>query len=315
MWPVLTRWLDRCAMRSACRSVRCGPAGSGRLAEAAALLRAPDFFCDFAGAPADLAFSNVTDFHFRSAITTPWDENNQVFGKFFKTGAAWREHPTVVLLHGWNGELGYRFQFPWLARRLRRAGLNTAMLELPYHGRRRPRAPGATDNFISHDLLRMAEATRQALADARALVAWSCAQGSPTVGVWGISLGAWLAALLAGCDPRVQWTVLMSPVVRLDLAIAGLPFCAPIRQSLAGQPWAPERLDPAGHRPRAGPASVLIIECVHDLFAPPHTIEALWEAWERPEIWRLPHGHISVLGSLFVMERTVRWLARRADAQ
>src|SRR5437764_6794844 len=70
------------------------------------------------------------------------------------------------------------------------------MFEFPYHGRGRPRGPGAIQNFISYDLLHMLEATRQALADARALMGWLAGQGSPAVGVWGISLGAWLAGLL-----------------------------------------------------------------------------------------------------------------------
>ena len=298
-------------MRSACRSVRSGPLDGAKLAEAEALLRGADFFCDFVQAPADLAFFNHVEFQFRSAIATPWEENNQVFGKLFKAGPDWRQRPSVVLLHGWNGELGYRLQFPWLARWLTGAGINTAMLELPYHARRKPRVAGAVTNFISHDLLRMTEATRQAIADARAVVAWLAAQGSPAVGVWGISLGAWLGALVASCEPRVAYAVLMTPVVRMDLAIAELPFCAPVRQSLQGAPLKLDRLNPAALRPRAGAQGILIVESAHDVFVPTHTVEELWEHWGRPEIWRVPHGHISVLGSLPVMRRTVRWIARR----
>ena len=38
----------------------------------------------------------------------------------------------------------------------------------------------------------------------------------------------------------------------------------------------------------------------------------LWRAWRKPEIWRLPHGHISVLLSLRIMERAVDWVVRHA---
>ena len=41
----------------------------------------------------------------------------------------------------------------------------------------------------------------------------------------------------------------------------------------------------------------------------------LWQAWGRPEIWRLPHGHISVLLAWPVLERTVQWLVRKAQAR
>ncbi len=311
MLRTVSNVLDRLAIRSACRSVRCGPADCAHVAEAESLLGHADFFSNGIEAPADLTFTNSREFRFRSPVETPWAENNLVYGKLFRAGREWQHRPSVLLLHGWNGELGYRWQFPWLARRLARAGLNAAMLELPYHARRKPRAAGAITNFISHDLLRMVEATRQAIADTRALAAWLAGQAAPAVGVWGISMGAWLAGLLAGCEPRVKCTVLMSPVVEMDRAVAELAFCEPIRHSLNGRALQDRRLNPASYLPQAGPESVLIVESFYDLFAPPETIEHLWQSWRQPEIWRLPHGHISILMSLPVMERTVRWVARK----
>ena len=38
--------------------------------------------------------------------------------------------------------------------------------------------------------------------------------------------------------------------------------------------------------------NILLIEGIHDLFAERQPIEELWQKWEQPEIWRLPHGHI-----------------------
>jgi pimeloyl-ACP methyl ester carboxylesterase len=247
-------------------------------------------------------------------VATPWAENNVVFGKLYRAGRKWQERPSVILLHGWNGELGYRWQFPWLAWRLVRSGVNAAMIELPYHNRRKPCAAGAITNFISHDLLRMVEATQQAVADTRALMGWLLGEGSPVVGLWGLSLGGWLAGLVACHDARARFAVLMTPVVRMDRAVRDLAFCEPIRRSLEGTSIRLDPLNLASHFPRTGPETILLVESQHDLFAPPETIEELWSAWRRPEIWRLKHGHISILISLPVMERTVKWIARKAAA-
>ena len=53
---------------------------------------------------------------------------------------------------------------------------------------------------------------------------------------------------------------------------------------------------------------MLFIEAEHDLFADKQAIEELAAAW-KPEIWRIPHGHISALFSLPLMNRTAKWIA------
>jgi len=58
----------------------------------------------------------------------------------------------------------------------------------------------------------------------------------------------------------------------------------------------------------------LLIKGIHDLvFADTQPIEELWQKWEQPEIWRLPHGHASGQLRLGLMGRVLRWLAPRLD--
>lgn len=314
MWGFLSKALDQIVIGQASAGA---PYGRGRahIAEASELLSDPDFFCRFAENAAALQFTGRRGFQFPSPVSTPWPENNTVFGQFYRSGRAWQTKPSVILLHGWNGELGYRFQFPYLAWRLSRCGVNAALIELPYHAHRKPTAPGALQNFISHDLLRMLEATRQAIADTRALTGWLIERGSPCVGLLGFSLGAWLTGIVACHDARPKFAVLATPVVRLERAIAELPFCAPIRDGLRDSALALDPLDLASLSPLTAPANVLLIQSQHDLFAPAETIEEIWRAWGCPEIWRLPHGHISVLLSVATMERIIRWIARKAKVQ
>jgi pimeloyl-ACP methyl ester carboxylesterase len=310
----LVRPLDRLAIRGAMASVTVVDAG-GDIAAAEELLSRPDLFSASVEPARDITFTSAHDFQFASPMDSPWHENRIVHGKLFRAGKQWRRKPTVILLHGWNGELGYWRQFPYLAWRLNRHGLNAAMFELPYHAQRKPQARDAIRNFISHDLRCMIEATQQALADARALLGWLEEQGSPAVGFWGISLGAWLTGLLACHEARSRFAVLMTPVNRMDRAIRELAFCEPIRRSLRDTSICLDPLNLLSYRPLVSANQILLIQSRYDLFAPSETVEELWRAWDQPDMWRVRHGHISVLMSLLVMERTVRWVARASRAQ
>lgn len=310
MHEAIAKPLDWFSIKLAGLSVHRGAGGRGQAAEVEALLHDPGFFCGAVGVPADFQLKRRT-FQFTSPVVSPWKRNNTVQGRFFPVGESWRDRATVVLLHGWNAEMGYRTLFPYLARRLNATGINAAMFALPYHGPRKPRGRDAIRNFIADDLRHVTLATHQALADARALVAWLAAQGCEQVGVWGISLGAWLGGLLACVEPRVTFAVLMTPVSRMDRVIKELEFCEPIRQSLGGAVVRMEPLNLMSHRPKMDAENILIVASEHDLFAPMETIEELWRAWGKPTLWRQQHGHISVLMSAPVMERTVRWIARR----
>jgi hypothetical protein len=60
--------------------------------------------------------------------------------------------------------------------------------------------------------------------------------------------------------------------------------------------------------------SILLTEGIHDLFAEAPPIEALWQKWQQPEIWRLPHGHLSWLFTPGLARRVLRWLSPRLEA-
>lgn len=302
--------LDWFAIKLAGLCVHRGAGGRGQAAEVERLLHEPSFFCDFVTAPTDFQLKRRT-FRFTSPVVSPWKRNNTVHGRFYPVAGTFPEHQTVLLLHGWNQEIGYRTLFPYLARRLNAAGVNAVMIELPYHHQRKPRGRGAIRNFIADDLRHVAMATHQALADARAMVAWLEKEGCKNIGVWGISLGAWLSGLLACVEPRLKFAVLMTPVARMDRVIAELEFCEPIRRSLGGAAVRLEPLNLISHRPKMAPENILVVASEHDLFAPMSAVEELVVEWRNPVFWRMQHGHISMMMSVPVMERAVRWVARR----
>jgi predicted alpha/beta hydrolase family esterase len=256
------------------------------------------------------SFRDLIHFTFNSPQTSPWPENNRGHGQLHRCGVTWRSRPTLILLHGWNAELCYRHLFPYLAGRARKRKFNTLFFELPLHSHRRPRADGAVKDWISDNLLAMLGATRQALWEIEGLAQWLRNEASPAVITWGLSLGGWLAGLHSCHSSSVAGAVLATPVARMDLLVNSLSFCAPVRDALMGNPLDLSSLNLETHRPRVDPGNILLLESVHDQFVPPETIEDLHRRWEGSELWRVPHGHISVLFALPTLKKTLDWVQR-----
>lgn len=279
--------------------------------EAQQLLNDRDFFCDFAQTPSDVKWTSNTHLQFTSQLETPWPETKTVHAQFHRCSEDWQKKPTVVLVHGWNDELGYVYRQPVLARKLVKAGVNSAMLELPMHLHRRPRRPDAVNDFISEDVFATVLAAREAICDVRAFIAWLRAQGSPHIGVWGVSLGGWLSGLVACHDSNVDSLALMVPAAKMDLAVQQLEFCSLLKNALKNSSLDLGKLNLPRYRPKVAPEKTLIIEAEYDLFAAKEAIEETVAAWGCA-IWRTPHAHISSVFSLPLMNRTVEWLSRTA---
>lgn len=310
MWRLMAKPLDRFAIRSACGSVLPSPDGQAHAEEAVSLLRRPDFFAPEV-APAQLKFTSKTAFEFPSAVRSDSPTNDLVRGRCEYARGEW-QRPSVILLHGWNASLQYQWQFPYWCQLLANAGVNAFRFELPHHMSRTPTEPGTIRNFLSGNLLHVLRTTHQALADVRALTLWLRAQGSPVVGVWGVSLGAWLSGLAAAHHRDVDFAVLQTPVVRMDRALKELAFFDPIRERLAGLEAQFQSLDLIAHPPPPC-GRTLIVASELDLFVPLETIEEVERAWNA-EVWRFPqHGHISILLSRRTLNRAVRWAAQQSQ--
>ena len=313
MWRFIARPLDRYAIRSACGSVLPSPDRQTHADEATELIQRPDFFSPDV-VPAALRFTDKTSFEYPSQVRTGSPSNDMVRGACEFAGQDWQKRPSVILLHGWNASLQYQWQFPYWCQLLARAGVNAFRFELPHHMSRTPVEPGVIRNFLSGDLLHVTRSTHQALADLRALALWLREQGSPVVGAWGVSLGAWLSGLAAARQPEIETTVLLTPVVRMGRAVQELAFFDPIRESITGLESRFEGLDLVSHPAPAAPKKSLVVASELDLFAPCATIDELEQAWH-PEVWRVGHGHISVLLSGRVIRRTAKWLASQMLAE
>jgi dienelactone hydrolase len=305
------------------RSFRRMPSIDGRvhrLEEALCFLKSPNFI-PAESQPSPVQFDRGVNFRFASPRPSAFDENNIAYGRLYRCAACWQEKPVIVLLHGGGlmrgrkSSLKYRFAYPMIARRSNRAGFNAATLELPYNFQRHPRPPGPQPG---QDVLRMAEAVAQAIAEIRALTGWFLAQGCPGVALWGISMGGWLTGLTVCREPRVTAAVMTVPTVQSNAGIAERIAHPSRREAWRPVFQADEPLDATpfnltSARPVIPKNNILLIGGIHDLVCPMKDIEALWQVWGQPELWRLPHGHVSLMGELGLTARVLRWLKPRLN--
>jgi len=123
--------------------------------------------------------------------------------------------PWLVCIHG------YRMGHPpidltaFRAAQLQgRLGLNVLLPVLPLHGPRRiGRLSG--DGFFGADVLDMVHAEAQAMWDLRRWLGWIRSQGGTKIGAYGLSLGGYNAALLAGLDSELACVVAGIPATDL----------------------------------------------------------------------------------------------------
>ncbi|HEX2751286.1 MAG TPA: alpha/beta hydrolase family protein, partial [Verrucomicrobiales bacterium] len=305
----LAKFIDWSAFQVACAlCLRTVPESKWKLEEALEFLNGPDFIS--AGSdPAQMEFAGPRHFKFASPRPGEDEKNNIVYGRLHRCEGRWQERPVIILLDG-SPAVGYHTAFPWLARRFNRAGFNVATPVAPYHLKRRPRRP------MEWNCLELARAMAQGVAEIRALTGWLLEEGCPSVGLLGVSFGGWLAGLTACADARIACAVLTVPAVRMTR------FCPPVfwRRVFKALRPAHEAMDTTRlnlivSKPIIPAENILLIEGIHDLFAEAQPIEELWQKWQQPEIWRLPHGHLSWMFTPGLTGRVLRWLAPRLRTQ
>ncbi len=306
MLPFLKRSLDRWAIRVAAKTVECGKIPANLQEQTESILNDPRFLSVDDVRPAEVKFVDQNQFTFESRRKVA-AVNDVVKGKWFQTNE--KSRGTVLLVHGWNAELYYQHLLPKVAVELNRGGFDAVMIELPYHAQRHPRNPTLPRNFISGDLPFMLKLIGQAVADCHAVMLWAQMRTGNPAAIWGYSLGAWLAGLLCTVSTSPYAALLATPVSRLDLAIAQLAFCEPIREALKVAPVDMPELNLNERRLQVPAERVQVLQSAYDCFVPGETVEELERAWRVRKRTNVPQSHISVLLSGKVTRKMVEWLS------
>ena len=174
-------------------------------------------------------------------------------------------------------------------------GLNVVLPVLPMHG---PRAKGLPKGavFPGEDVLDDVHGTAQAVWDVRRVLAWIREQqpGAP-IGLNGISLGGYIAALVASLDDDLTCAILGVPpsnLVELLGKHSGLPHNDPRRTTIGLAKPIGEMVSPLSLEPKVPPGGRFIYAGLADrIVHPRRQVMQLWEHWGRPEVGWYHGGH------------------------
>lgn len=237
--------------------------------------------------------------NFPSDISTDVEENNVVWAKITDSGSF---HQALVIFHHWNASARNRRIANFFSRR----GITVVEIAMPYHFERSRPGSSYADYMLSPNLGRTIQSLRQAVLDGRKLIRWLKLEGYREISVLGMSLGSWVAGLVAAHDATVSKASLFLTAGSLaDMVWTGRATRA-IRNSLEPEihladlrrAWGPLNLE--NYAPRlARPGLALhVVLAKRDKVVLPalsaNFMQKLKEAGTRPNILELNCGHYSL---------------------
>jgi hypothetical protein len=174
-------------------------------------------------------------------------------------------------------------------------GLNVVLPVLPMHGPRRRGLPkGAA--FPGEELLDNVHATAQAVWDIRRLLSWIRSQEPDSrIGLNSMSLGGYIASLVASLEDGLSCAILGVPVVDLIQLFgyhAGFAEDDPRQRVLTMAEPIGRMLSPLSLVPRVPPQGRFVYAGIADQIVHPraHAVR-LWEHWGRPNVVWYRGGH------------------------
>jgi pimeloyl-ACP methyl ester carboxylesterase len=223
-----------------------------------------------------------------------------------------KPRPLVILIHGYLGGIHKMERRIWPLGFLEKTGLDVALFVLPFHGPRTTRNFAELPPFPGAEPRITNEGFRQAMADFRDLVGWLSANGYEKIGVMGMSLGGFSAALAATLEPKLAFAVPMIP-------LASIADVAKLNGHLGATPEetdaqyraleAVHRVTSPLYRPLAiAPEKVLIIGGEADRITPIENARKL-AAHFGCQIETMPGGHLVQFGRNEKFRSVARFLA------
>jgi pimeloyl-ACP methyl ester carboxylesterase len=244
---------------------------------------------------------------FPSSLPSGLERNDTVRAKV--TEAKGSDHALVVF-HHWNA----RSRKPQLAHFFAHHGVTVVEMALPYHMERSRPGAAHADDILSPNLGRTLRSIRQAVLDGRQLIAILKAHGYGSVSVLGMSLGSWVAGLVAAHDEAVERAALFLTAGRLaDMVWTGRAT-RHIRASLDGKidqadlrrAWGPLDLGLQADRLSRPDLDLLIVLAKRDEVVLPSLSEDLVAklsvASARQQVMRLNCGHYSLSMPPFILQ-------------
>lgn len=233
----------------------------------------------------------------------PGRERWQAYAKN-RTAHAWvlrgaPERPWLVCIHGYQMGMPLVDLSAFRVERLRdELGLNLLLPVLPLHG---PRTVGGRsgDGFLAGEVLDTIHAEAQAMWDIRRMLSWVRAGGAPAIGVYGLSLGGYNAALLSSLDEQLACVIAGIPATDFSrLYFRHGPALQLLEAELSGieehhmaeitrvvSPLVLESRVPRDRR--------YLFAAIADRLVPADQVRDLWRHWGEPRIEWYQGGHLT----------------------
>lgn len=242
---------------------------------------------------------NLYQINFESPIFTHFPENNLVWGKYFRLKR--NSRATVIVLHGWRIK-NYIF-FEDACKKFLSMGLDSIFIELPYHLHRRPRFSYNGEYMISSDGIQTLQSLKQAIVEIKIVIDWLRKKNIKNIGLFGVSLGSWLSALLCILvNPPVDFAILIAPPANPEKMFYKSRLAALLKNSHGRVEKTFERfkralriVNPIYFEPLIKRENILVIESIYDQMVPREIVEEFCKKWGIKNVLRYRQGHLSVL--------------------
>ncbi|TIP78517.1 MAG: dienelactone hydrolase-related enzyme, partial [Mesorhizobium sp.] len=258
----------------------------------------PAFFDEPSGS--DQGFERLDGWlKFPSDISTDIEENNVVWAKITESGSF---DQAMVIFHHWNASARNRQIANFFSQR----GITVVEIAMPYHFERSRPGSVHADYMLSPNLGRTIQSVRQAVLDGRKLIRWLKSEGYREISVLGMSLGSWVAAIVAAHDLAVSKASLFLTAGSLaDMVWTGRATRS-IRDSLEPdieltdlrRAWGPLNLENYAHSLARPDLDLQVVLAKRDKVVLPELSERfmqrLKDAGARPNILELNCGHYSL---------------------
>lgn len=236
---------------------------------------------------------------FPSDIATDIEENNVVWAKITESGSF---DQAMVIFHHWNASSRNRQIASFFSKR----GITVVEIAMPYHFERSRPGSVHADYMLSPNLGRTIQSVRQAVLDGRKLIRWLKSEGYREISVLGMSLGSWVAGLVAAHDSAVSKASLFLTAGSLaDMVWTGRATRS-IRDSLESEieltnlrrAWGPLNLENYAHNFARPDLDLHVVLAKRDKVVLPELsgrfMQRLKDAGARPNILELNCGHYSL---------------------
>ena len=157
--------------------------------------------------------------HYRTRHAGEYWLNQRVTARWIHPKAGPRRR-ALLYVHGWLEPGSWVEEATLLPLWYRELGVDTAHVQLPFHGRRRPKGQLFHGEwFWTADLVRSLESVRQAVCDVRSAILYFREHGYEEVGVTGLSLGGSITMLTACVEEGPDYVVPMIAHLALSEAV------------------------------------------------------------------------------------------------